>query len=81
MMSMHYSIALMPALIICGLLFAVLIPALFAWLIIRLFGRKSSSGLGQEEMRTVQEVYRALSEMEKRIEALETILLERTRER
>jgi phage shock protein B len=77
---MHYSVFLIPAIIIGGILLAVLIPTLLALGAVRLLGGgRSRSKVTQDDMRVVQEVYSNLSAMEKRIEALETILLDRTR--
>jgi phage shock protein B len=42
-------------------------------------GPKRAKGLNGEETRIVQEIHEGLSRMEKRVEALETILLERSR--
>jgi phage shock protein B len=70
----------MPAIIIASILLAVLVPVLLLWLVIRLVGGRGSRGkVTEEDMRTVQEVYTDLARMEKRIETLETILLDRTR--
>jgi len=42
--------------------------------------KSRSPELNQEETRMIQEIYRGLSSMEQRIESLETILLERSRD-
>ena len=42
------------------------------------FSRKGQD-LQAKEARTIQEIYQGLSQMEKRVEALETILLEKER--
>ena len=42
------------------------------------FSRKGQN-LQAKEARTIQEIYQGLSQMEKRVEALETILLEKER--
>jgi len=79
-MHASYSFALMPALVIGAILLAVLIPCMLALVVVRLLGGGRSKGkLKEEDMRVVQEVYSSLGEMEKRIEALETILLDRAR--
>lgn len=49
-------------------------------MIVRMIRGGSSSGGGidqSEETRMIQEIYQGLSRMEKRVDALETILLER----
>jgi len=42
-------------------------------------GKSSRDGFSSEETRLIQEIHRGLGDMEKRIEALETILLDRVR--
>lgn len=44
-------------------------------------GRKQSSGEEVEETRLIQEVHNGLLKMEKRVESLETLLIERDRDR
>jgi len=71
-----------PVLIIFGILMACVIPLCLLFFLLSLMGRGGRKrGMSQEDMKLVQEVYTELSKMEKRIEALETILLERMRER
>jgi len=41
--------------------------------------RKGGRQMGSEEARVMQEIHQSLSQMEKRIESLETILLEKER--
>lgn len=43
-------------------------------------GSKSKKGLDAEEARAMQEIHRGLTTLEKRVESLETLLLERARE-
>jgi len=65
-----------------SLLLAVLVPAMLVWLVIRLVGGGNSKrGMAQGDMRIIQEVHSDMAAMEKRIEALETILLDRIKER
>ncbi len=44
-------------------------------------GGRSGTPSEEEETRTIQEIYLGLSKMHKRVEALETLLLEREHER
>ncbi|GAB7079186.1 envelope stress response membrane protein PspB [Megalodesulfovibrio paquesii] len=57
----------------------VLVPALVIaagiWLFIRLFGNGKRQG-GDDEARIIQECYERLSQMERRVESLETLLLD-----
>ena len=66
-----------------GILFVVaLFVVAFAALILRVVFRGSNGRYKEapaDETRMMQEIYRSLSQMEKRIEALETILLDRVR--
>ena len=57
----------------------VLIAILFA---LKMFKRNSSSAtkeMEEQEARMIQEIYQSLYKMEERVEALETILLEKER--
>ena len=47
---------------------------------VRLFKGAGDRASQAEDARTIQEIYQGLSRLEKRIETLETILLDRTRE-
>ncbi len=61
------------------LLIVVGLPVIcFTWLIkMRLEGSpRRNKKMDAEETRTIQEIYQGLNKMEKRIDALETILLE-----
>jgi phage shock protein B len=58
----------------------VLCFLIIAWVVVRLAGKGKSSRVNQDEMRIVQEVNRGLERMEKRVETLETLLLDRTKE-
>jgi phage shock protein B len=63
------------------MLFVIGLPVLFIAFIISLFfrrrGRRMDRSQGNEETRLMQEMHDDLSRMETRIEALETILMER----
>jgi phage shock protein B len=61
-------------------LMALLIPFVIVAMVIKGSGR-SRREMPPEDIGTVQEMHGDLERMEKRIEALETILLERTKER
>ncbi len=50
-------------------------------IVVKLLGRGGSQEFDEEEMRAMQELYQGLERMEKRVESLETILLEHERER
>lgn len=63
-MVMGFWLVLVPTLVIAGGI----------WLFIRLFGGKS--GGEDEESRIIQDCYERLSQMEKRVESLETLLLD-----
>ena len=53
--------------------------AAFVFLIARLVGgRRGENDLEGDETRLIQEIYQGLVRMEKRVEALETILLDKT---
>ena len=78
----------MEAASIVGFLFIAPIVALAivcgaVLLTVRMIKGKGSQGDRQqeaEEARTIQEIYQGLSRMEERVEALETILLDRAKE-
>lgn len=54
------------------------IVAILAWMIVTLSSSKRRSGsMNDEETRILQEVFHGLNKMEERVEALETLLLER----
>ena len=64
------------------LLVVALVVVAFAALILRVIFRGSNGSYKEappDETRMMQEIYRSLSRMEKRVEALETILLDRVR--
>jgi phage shock protein B len=72
-------IAVIGGLLVTGLV--VLLPVLIVSMVLRAKGKSSKGAMNQEELRLVQQIHASLADMERRIEALETILLERFRER
>ncbi len=53
---------------------------IICWTIVRIVSRGNSSGNGSaDESKLIQEIYHGLTKMEQRVEALETLLLERER--
>lgn len=70
---------------IVAIVFGSLVTIFFitAWAVVRLIsgGRRKRGPEEQEESRTIQELYQGLLRMEKRVEALETLLIERERPR
>lgn len=69
-------------LIVFGALLAVM--AILAWAFVNIFGRDRKRQSGSEfedESRMIQEIYQGFVKMEARVETLETLLLERDRER
>ncbi|OQC07383.1 MAG: hypothetical protein BWX80_01078 [Candidatus Hydrogenedentes bacterium ADurb.Bin101] len=50
---------------------------IICWTVVKLVGRGVNRGAGEEEARLIQELHRGLTKMEQRVEALETLLLER----
>ncbi len=63
------------ALIIFGSLLAGLF--IICWTIVKLVGRGGVHNTNAEEARLIQEMHQGLVRMEQRVEALETLLLER----
>ena len=61
-------------LIVFGSLLAGLV--IICWTIVKLLGRNPNQG-SAEEARMIQEIHQGLVRMEQRVEALETLLLER----
>lgn len=59
--------------------FGSLLAGLFiiCWTIVKLVGRGNNRGGSAEEARIIQEIHQGLVRMEQRVEALETLLLER----
>ncbi len=80
---MSVSMAFFPAILVGGMLLAITVVGLIFFAGLRLLGAGARSGTGMrpEDRRIVQEIHRELGRMEKRIEALETILLDRIKER
>lgn len=62
-----------------GFLTIVLLPILLLAAVIRLLSPRKKDKLKSEETQLMQEIYSGLSRMEKRVESLETILLEKRR--
>jgi phage shock protein B len=56
------------------------IAAIVVALIIKVFKGSEDRAIQAEDARVIQEIYQGLSRLEKRIETLETILLDRKRE-
>lgn len=72
--------AVIVAIVFGSLIIILTIVAMTGLAIIRLFkGGGKNRGLDDEEARTIQEIYQGMSRMEKRVEALETLLLEKER--
>ena len=61
-------------------LIAAGVAAIIIALVFKLFKGSGGGGSRAEDTRTMQEIYEGLSRLERRIEALETILLDRIRE-
>ena len=81
-MSVFFSaLLIVPILVLCIL---ILLLVLFVRLLFRLAGGGSAGGseeLRQDEARSIQELHAQLERMEKRVESLETILLDRVKPR
>lgn len=73
----HLAVVMVFAIPICAILGSFVIEALKI-----LTGRsaKSQGGSTREETQMIQQIYHGLSQMEKRIDALETLLLDQRRE-
>ncbi len=73
--------AVIVAIVFGSIIIILTILAMTGLAIIRLFrgGGKTHGGLDDEEARSIQEIYQGLSRMEARVEALETLLLEKER--
>ena len=70
--------ALTPAIIVMVVFGSLLMGlAIISWTIVRLIGSGRASAGGPEESQMIQELYQGLNKMEQRMEALETLLLER----
>jgi len=67
-----------PELLICGVL--VLLPVVIVLAIVGLTRGTRQEG-SEEDRRRAQEIYTDLEKLEKRVETLETILLDRVKER
>ena len=79
-MSMIPFLFIILPLLVVGIL--ILLLVLFVRLLFRLAGGGNGGGsdqLRQDEARTIQELHAQLERMEKRIESLETILLDRVK--
>jgi hypothetical protein len=72
------SVALTPAIIVMVVFGSLLMGlAIISWTVVRLVGGGRTSAGGAEESQLIQELYQGLHKMEQRMEALETLLLER----
>jgi phage shock protein B len=67
---------LIVAIVFGGIVFALAIIPATILLAIKLFRGGQSAGDQAEEAKMIQEIYKGLSRMEERVEALETILLD-----
>ncbi len=67
------------AIILGGSILALAIIGSTILIAIKLFKGGASQKLETEEARIIQEIYQGLSKMEKRLEALETIILDQGR--
>jgi len=63
--------------VLLGFLFCLVV---LAWCLLRPGASRDRDRLSAEESRLMQEVYHGLSRLEERVEALETILMDRTTE-
>jgi len=73
-------VAVIVAIVFGSIIIILTIVAMTGLAIIRLFkGGGKTRGLDDEEARTIQELYQGISRMEARVEALETLLLEKER--
>jgi len=70
---------IMMVIMFIGVGFLVITALILVGIISRLGRGRSGGAQDEEEARMMQEIHRGLEEMEKRVEALETILLERER--
>lgn len=79
----NWDAEMLAILMVFGIPLSLIIGGLFitALLILKRGSGSSGAGLSENEGQTIQEIYRGLNRMEKRVEALETILLERTARR
>jgi phage shock protein B len=67
----------------CMLFLAILTPVIIVLGVVKILAGRSrkDKAAGVDEARMIQEIYGSLSKMEKRVEALETILLDREERR
>ena len=68
-----------PELLVIVALLIVVAPLLAIYLIVRAAGRKNSGkggGMSADETQIIQQIHQGLERMEKRIEAVETIVLD-----
>lgn len=82
MMSVGGAFASLTGILITLIVFGALLGgvAIVCWTIVRLVaGGTRSNAASAEETQLMQELYHGLSKMEQRVEALETLLLERDR--
>jgi phage shock protein B len=71
--------AKMRMLILLMFLAALLVPVVIVGMILE--NKKKRSGMSPEEMQLVQDIHADLARMQERIEALETILIEKVKAR
>jgi len=76
-----WSAAMLPIVIVLIVFGSVLAGlGIVAWTVVRLTtGGRTNRAANADDSRAIQEMYQGLSRMERRIEALETLLLERER--
>jgi len=67
----------------CMLFLAILTPVIIVLGVVKILAGRNRKGKAAnvDEARMIQEIYGSLSKMEKRVEALETILLDREEQR
>lgn len=72
---MDYMFVPFVVMVVFGSLLAGLL--IICWTIVKLVGKGNNRGGSAEEARIIQEIHQGLVRMEQRVEALETLLLER----
>jgi phage shock protein B len=73
---------LITAIVFGSIVIVLAIVPLTVLVAIKLFrggASKINQGMGDEETRMIQEIYQGLSKMEERVEALETLILDKER--
>lgn len=75
------TITILEAILVLGILaFVVAAIVIPLALLLRKLGEGSSTGSPADEVRLMQEIHHGLEQMEQRVEALETILMDRSGE-